>query len=129
MTRYLSLALLPAALAACAPVDEGGRAGGAELAREIAGRAAGAEQDCVSRQQTSGLRIVDARTLVMSDGATLWVNRLDGDCPGLRPFAQLIVESHGSQLCRGDLVRGLEPGSTIPGPACPLGRFTPYRRP
>ena len=42
----------------------------------------------------------------------------------------LIVEGGtGGQYCRGDRVRGLEPGAIIPGPTCNLGDWVPYRQP
>ncbi len=99
-----------------------------DLSRELAGRVAGPPETCVSDHRSRSLQIVDRRTLTYRAGDTLWVNRLAADCPGLRPLNTLIVEKHGSQLCRGDRVRGIEPGSTIPGPMCPLGDFIPYRR-
>jgi hypothetical protein len=40
----------------------------------------------------------------------------------------LVVELHGSQYCRNDRFRTVSAGSTIPGPSCFLGTFTPYRR-
>ena len=124
--RHLLLLL---ALAGCAAngvsPDERERAA---LAEDLAGRAAGAPENCVSALPAQNLTVVDSRTLVLRSGSTLWVNRLEAECPGLRPLDILIVEMRGSQYCRGDHVRPLPRGSTIPGPICPLGSFTPYRR-
>lgn len=123
--RFLPLLL---ALSGCAALgdreDEG-----AELARQLAGRSAGAPQSCVPIAQATSLEIVDRQTLAYRVGSTTYVNRLPTDCPGMRPFNTLIVETHGSQYCRLDRVRALEPGSSIPGPICPLGDFIPYRLP
>ena len=99
------------------------------LARELADRSAGEAERCIPARQNEALTIVDSRTLVLRSGGTVWVNRLDDDCPGLRPMNTLVVEAHGSQYCRGDRIRGLEPGSSIPGAICVLRDFTPYRRP
>ena len=120
--------LLPLALAGCSAIGQRGDEG-AELARQLAGRSAGKAERCVSITQSAPLEIVDRQTIAYRSGSTIYVNRLQGDCPGLRPFNTLIVETHGSQYCRGDRVRGLEPGTSIPGPTCPLGDFVPYRRP
>ena len=98
------------------------------FASELAGRVAGEPETCVSAIQNQPLRIVDRRTIAYDRGGTIWVNRLDGDCPSLRPLNTLIVEAHGSQYCRGDRVRALEPGTSIPGPVCILRDFVPYRR-
>ena len=124
-------ALLPAlALAGCAASNDfPDMRQRAELATMLAGRSAGPAQQCVSAFPTQSLQVVDSTTIVYGSGRTLWVNRLAGPCPGLRPNETVIVEVHGSQYCRGDFVRGLTPGSTIPGPLCPLGDFTPYRLP
>ena len=100
----------------------------ADLSGELAGRTAGAPSDCVAASAADGLVARDSRTLVYRHGRTLWVNRLPASCPGLEPLSRLIVEVYGGQYCRGDRIRALQPGQSIPGPACLLGSFTPYRR-
>ncbi|HYE28237.1 MAG TPA: hypothetical protein VEA61_08385 [Allosphingosinicella sp.] len=111
-------------LAACAT----GSTREADLSRELAGRTAGPPQDCVTASPGDSLVARDPQTLVSRRGDTIWVNRLAAACPGLNPMSTLIVEVHGSQYCRGDRIRATEPGRSIPGPACLLGRFTPWRR-
>ena len=118
--RLLPLLLL----AACAT----GSAREADLSGELAGRTAGPPQDCVPASAGDSLVARDSRTIVYRHGDTIWVNRLAAACPGLRPMSTLIVEVHGSNHCRGDPVRAVEPGLSIPGPICVLGSFTPYRR-
>jgi hypothetical protein len=118
--RLLPLLLLTA----CAT----GSAREADLSNDLAGRSAGEPQECVTASPGAGLAARDARTLVYRRGATLWVNRLEAACPGLDPMSTLIVDVHGDRYCRGDRVRALDPGLTIPGPPCALGRFTPWRR-
>ncbi|RYE00940.1 MAG: hypothetical protein EOP61_12655 [Sphingomonadales bacterium] len=99
-----------------------------ELARALEGRVAGEPADCISSMMASGPQIIDANTLLYRQGSRVWRNDLDGGCPGLDPNDTLIIEVHGSQLCRRDLVRVREPGSSIPGPSCTLGKFTPYSK-
>jgi hypothetical protein len=125
--RILALLLL---VGACATPEAAGPGREAEaLQRDLAGRTAEAAESCVPASSSGqGLRIVDARTLVYDQGRTLWVNRLDSDCPGMRSTDTLIVEVNGSQYCRGDRFRAASTGSTIPGPFCVLGSFTPYRK-
>ena len=101
---------------------------GDPLANELAGRVAGPAQTCVGTLPNQNLRVIDARTVAYDRGSELWVNRLGGDCPALSPFNTVIVESSGAQYCRGDRVRGLEPGGIIPGPTCNLQDWTAYRR-
>ncbi len=125
--RLLPLLLV---LAGCAaPTMDGPSRDQEALNRELAGRVAGETVSCISPATSSaGLTIVDNQTLVYRDGRTLWVNRLRAPCPGLRPLDTLIVEVQGRGYCRHDRFRSLQSGSTIPGPTCLLGDFTPYRR-
>ena len=130
MTRtslFLTVALL---LGGCAGQTRSAASAEQEgLVRELAGRTAGEAQSCIPVRDSESLTVVDSRTVVRRSGRTTWVNRLDGECPGLRPLVTVIAEIHGSQYCRGDRVRGLDPGTTIPGPHCPLGDWVPYRAP
>lgn len=98
-----------------------------DLARDLESRVAGAAESCVSADPPHNLTPIDARTLTYRDGPTLWVNRLEADCPGLRAYDRVLVESHGGRFCRGDHIRSLEPAGGIPGPVCFLGDFVPYR--
>jgi hypothetical protein len=121
--------LLPLFAAGCAATasDVAGRDQLA-LAAELEGRAAGKAQACVPARQTEALQIVDRQTIVYRDFDTVYVNRLDGPCPGLRPHITLVVEAHGSQFCRGDRVRAMDSSNAIPGPSCLLRDFIPYRK-
>jgi hypothetical protein len=119
--RLLPLLLLASACAASSARE-------ADLSIELAGRSAGPPEDCVSASTAANLTPRDSRTLVYADGPTLWVNRLEAACPGLNAMSTLVVEAEGSRYCRGDRIRSVEPGQSIPGPICVLGRFTPYRR-
>lgn len=116
------------ALVGCSPTGPSAGAGDA-FARELAGRVAGPAQTCVPTNQSESLRVIDSRTLAYGSGRTLWVNRLDASCPGVAPLSTLIVDVSSGEYCRGDRVRGLEPGAIIPGPPCILRDWTPYRRP
>ena len=103
---------------------------GADLAQAIAGRVAGSPQTCVSTNPAENLHVLDPQTVAYGYGRTIYINRLAAACPALSQFNTIIVEaSTGGQYCRADRVRGNEPGSIIPGPACNLGDWVPYRRP
>lgn len=112
-------------LAGCA-LGERRLSGEEELARELAGRLAGRPQSCIPAMADRGLVPVDRQTLVSRQGGRVWVNRLRSECPGISPHGTLVVETFSGQYCRGDRVRGLEPGGSIPGPSCVLGEFVPY---
>lgn len=100
----------------------------ADLSNELAGRAAGPPERCVTASGAN-LTARDSRTLVQEQGGVIWVNRLAAACPGLRRTSMLILEPHdGSRFCQGDRFRAAESTGGIPGPYCALGEFTPYRR-
>jgi hypothetical protein len=101
----------------------------AALAQELAGRVAGQPQSCIPTMQSTNLRVINGSTLAYDQGATVWINRLPARCPAIEPLNTVIVEPKlGTQYCRGDHIRGLEPGAIIPGPICFLGDWVPYRR-
>jgi len=102
---------------------------GAALAEAIAGRVAGNPEICVSTFPSENLHALDRATLAYGHGRAIYINRLGGECPGLSPYNTIIIDAEGSQYCRGDRIRGLEPGAIIPGPTCILGDWVPYRLP
>ncbi|MDF2386453.1 hypothetical protein JMG10_33620 [Nostoc ellipsosporum NOK] len=121
------------ALAGCAASSEMQASQQAEarndLAAALGDRVPGAPRDCINISDSDGPQIIDDRTILYKPvGRTLWRNDLGSSCPGLRPYTTLIVEVHGSQLCRNDRFRVLDPGSSIPGAYCMFGRFTPYEK-
>ncbi len=101
-----------------------------ELAEALAGRTAGPPTDCISVNDAEGPQVIDGRTLLYRrTGRVLWRNDLESECPSLRPFSTIVIEVHGSQVCRRDLFRTIESGSPIPGAYCQLGKFTPFTKP
>lgn len=121
--------MVPVLVAGCTIAGDG-QTGRERLAldRDLTERVAGPAEACVPQRQNQSLRAVDRRTIVYEDGRVLWVNRLEANCPSLRPDSILIVETFGDRYCRNDQIRALEAGSPIAGPICLLGSFTPYRR-
>ena len=96
---------------------------------ELAGRTSGAAQRCVSIEQSEALRVsnTNRHVLVYGSGRTIWANHLGQQC-GFGRDDVLVTEPIGSYHCRGDLVRSFDRYSRIPGPACVLGDWAPYRR-
>lgn len=94
----------------------------------LAGRVAGAPRQCIDVSATTGPDIVDSQTILYRRNAsTLYRTTVEG-CPSLRPMATLIVEMYGSQLCRNDRFRVLEPGVAIPSAPCRFDDFVPYTK-
>jgi hypothetical protein len=117
--------LLPVVLASCTrPVAPGG----ANHSQALAGYAAGAPQTCVPTSSNDSLQLIDPGTVIYGSGRTVYVNHLGGPCSALSPPSTLIVDAQPGHYCRGDRVRGFEPGGLIPGPVCILGDWVPYRK-
>lgn len=102
---------------------------GDSLADAIGTRIAQPARDCISPSLATDTRIIDSQTIVYRRGGTIYVNRLQSACPGLRPQATLVTEVLSGQLCRNDMVRAAYPNEAVPGPRCRLGEFTPYALP
>ena len=93
----------------------------------LADRVAGTPVDCIDLSRINGPDIVDANTILYRQSAKrIWVSGPIGECPSLRPLDTLIVEVHGSQLCRNDLFRTVTPGLSIPSGICRFRPFVPY---
>ena len=73
-----------------------------DLAKAIGDRNAGTPTDCIDSTSIDGPEIIDRQTVVYRRGSKVWVNKLAAECPGLEPFNTMIVELHGSQICRND---------------------------
>jgi hypothetical protein len=129
MKSLIPLTVLAGACAACTAGPAPGARDEQALAAELAERVEGEGQRCIASSPSRALAYGDRRTILYREGRTLWVNRLDAECPGLGPHATLIVETNGSSYCHGDRVRALPSGSSIPSPTCILRDFVPYRKP
>lgn len=93
MTRMRALAPL-LLLAGCVGDDVPGRPAARRRPPSTSGaRTAGTPRTCLPFPLGSGsFQPVNARTLKIRRGGTIWVNRLAADSPKLRPFNTVIVE-------------------------------------
>jgi hypothetical protein len=118
------------ALAAMLTIGTGGATSGG-AAPEKAAEAVGDTRACLGNSSIIGRMAEDERTIRFETlGGRVYRNRLSGRCPGLSQAAQgfgtLAFELHGDRLCRGDIVRVVDPsrgGALNTAPACPLGPF------
>ncbi|WP_022683555.1 hypothetical protein [Sphingobium bisphenolivorans] len=100
------------------------------LEAALAGKVAGEKVSCISRfGQTNLTAISDSVLLYRVSGRLVYRNDLIGSCSGLSRGDTLIVESHTSQLCRGDMARSADLLASMVTGSCALGDFTPYRTP
>ncbi len=97
-----------------------------ELQRALAGKVAGTPVSCLSSFDTREGQTFDTAMLYRSGRNISYVNTLN-DCPSLRSHDIPVVEVHGSQLCRGDIVRFVDRTSGAQFGACSFGDFVPYK--
>lgn len=96
----------------------------------LAGRIAGKPQQCISPDIASGPQITDTGTIIYRrTNKRLFVSTPIGTCRSLRPLTTLVIERYGSQICRGDRFRVIDPPSRIPSPFCRFGAFVPWDKP
>jgi hypothetical protein len=118
------------ALGLCACTAAPPRASAPGRPTELTGRVAGTPQRCVPIERDISLRVADGDrgTLLYGSGRRIWANHLPAGC-GFNQGDTLVVQPIGSDYCRGDFVRSIDPVSRFPGPSCYLGDFVPYTRP
>lgn len=93
----------------------------------LAGRTAGTPTQCIDGNFANTVQIVDAHTILYREtDRRVWRTGPDGPCPGLEPLSTLIVEQHGSQLCRWDHFRVRPPDGPVHAAFCRFTAFTPF---
>ena len=130
--RYLSIALIASALAACTtapePMTRSAEAE-AQLGRLLAGKTPGAPMNCLRSWQSGNMVVIDDSTVVFRDSPTR-VYRNDfrgGSCSRLGSGSYaLVTRTTGSGLCSGDIAQVVDVSNGITMGSCVLGDFIPY---
>jgi hypothetical protein len=129
--KNLSIPLVAAALASCAPVaPPEARTPHAEarLQQVLAGKVPGPAMTCLPSHGTREMITIDDNTILFRRGQTVYRNDPVGGCPGLASgFYALVTRSTGSGLCRGDIAQVADLGTGMIVGSCALGDFVPYR--
>jgi len=102
--------------------------GEARLAEMIEGRTAGEARSCISAMNSNRIQVIDNVGVVYEGGDTVWVARVS-DPRQLDSFDVPIIERHGSQLCRTDIIRTVDRSSGMFTGIVFLDDFVPYTRP
>lgn len=130
MKPVLAVTLLAALSAgATQPAAAQRRNGEERLARELAGRIAGAPVTCLPLRQTQGSRIIEGTAIVYEIGSTLYVNRPRSGADLLHRDDIMVVRTPEGQLCRSDAVELRDRDLRIHSGFVILDRFVPYTRP
>jgi hypothetical protein len=105
-----------------------GESGEAELARALAGRAAGAPVSCIDLHRVTSSRIIPHTAIVYEVGGTLYVNRPVNGAEQLSHFDTMVTRLPTTRLCNVDTVTLVDQGSRSFTGVVFLGEFVPYRR-
>ncbi|PTQ10781.1 hypothetical protein CLG96_10270 [Sphingomonas oleivorans] len=102
----------------------------AKLTEALKGRVAEKPRSCITLRPTLRSQIIDETAIIYEDTSRLWyVNRPDhGSCTSLRRDRAIVTRTPTNQLCRGDIVRVIDPPSPMEFGSCVLGDFVPYRK-
>lgn len=121
----------PLMLTACAGGDQPARLTekqAAELEKALSGKVAGEPVSCVFHQPGAALTAISNSVLLYRVNSRLvYRNDLIGSCSGLARGDTLVVETRGSQYCRGDIAHSADLTIGMVTGGCALGSFTPYR--
>ena len=105
----------------------------ARLEQEFAGLTAGQPTNCLPEAARTQVQSrVYGPTIVFAVSRDVkYRNEASGACgrAGGPLRDVLVTQTPNARLCRGDIVRTVDPVSGITSGSCALGDFTPYRRP
>ena len=99
-----------------------------KLARLLEGRVAGEPQDCIYLPRIRSSEIIDGTAIVYDAGSTIYVNRPRSGADTLDDDDIMVTDTHGSSLCRIDVVRLHDRTSFFYDGFVGLGDFVPYKK-
>lgn len=101
-----------------------------DLAKALAGRAAGKPVSCIPNYRNTNMQVIDDWTILFRDGRTVYVQNPRGGCGGLGTGRYtLVTRLYGTgQLCSGDINRLVDLPTGIQGGACVFAPFVPYTK-
>ena len=133
--RGLLFALVATSLTACTtapPPPAAYRSAEAQqqLAKMLAGKAAGKPVACLPSWKSGDMVVIDDSTVVFRGSPSrVYVNNFRGECPRLGSgWYALVTRQTGSSLCSGEIAQVLDTSSGMTVGSCVLGEFTPYTR-
>ena len=128
MRKLISL-MVGAVLVAAVPAGAAPRlAPEAKLAQALEGRVAGEAVNCIHLRPGTSSQIIEKEAIVYRAGGTLYVNRPRSGAEGLNDWDALFTRTFSSQLCSGDVVQMIDPGTGMMRGLVFLGDFVPYKR-
>jgi hypothetical protein len=126
--RKFALLVASAALLAGPAIQAKERlTGEQQLAKLLEGRVAEKPVSCIPLSRTSDQQVIDKTAIVYDHGNVIYVNR-PNNAESLDDDDVMVVELHGSELCRLDIVRTHDRSQFFFTGFVGLEDFVPYRR-
>ncbi len=106
-------------------------AGDPALTKALAGRVAGAPQECVTLPTLANHKVYGTSAIAFEGVAddVVYVTRTQGPCAALLAGRAITIRGNLTRLCRGDTVISIDPDTGVEYGGCIVGPFVPYRRP
>jgi hypothetical protein len=132
--RRLILLVASAAVASCTTAPPMADATSQQrLAALLAGKTAAPPVDCIHNYQSNAPAVITPNAIAFDvSRSQVYVSSTVGSgCEGLsNPMYTLVSTSHGpGGLCRGDIVKVIDPQTRMMVGSCSLSAFVPYTRP
>lgn len=85
---------------------------------------------CIPLRDIRSTTIVDGTAIIYKRDARRWYvsSPAGGACPALRANRTLVTRTPTNQLCRGDIVRVIDPPGPMEYGSCGLGEFVLYAK-
>lgn len=131
--RCLAALLSVAALVSCTTTPEPHQPSPRaqqDLARLLAGKAAGPKMSCLQNYNTYDMQIIDGRTVAFKQGASsVYLIHLSPGCDqlGYGHYALLAKQFGGMGYCQGDIVHVLDTVNHFTVGSCGIDAIVPYR--
>lgn len=100
----------------------------AEIADALKGLTPGKPLTCIDQSRVQNIKTFENTILYQYSPREIYRNDTSGGCAGLRYGDIVVSRTPTGQLCRGDIIHTVSPGSNMPSGSCGLGSFIPYRR-
>jgi hypothetical protein len=100
----------------------------AEIADALKGLTPGKPETCIDQTRVHNIKTFENTILYQYSPREIYRNDTSGGCAGLRYGDIVVSRTPTGQLCRGDIIHTVSPGSRTMSGACGLGSFVPYRR-
>ncbi|MCM8729518.1 hypothetical protein ACFO8O_00860 [Hephaestia sp. GCM10023244] len=100
----------------------------AEIADTLKGLTPGEPKSCIDQTRVQNVRKYAGAIIYEYSPREKYRNNVSDGCFGLSRGDIIVTKTPTSQLCRGEIITMVSPGSRMPSGSCGLGDFVPYKK-